>query len=144
MLGAATALSERGMFVDAEQNRQMNTMIPVVEGLRDSGTLATFGSVVVHLGTNGPISDETMSGFFSALAGAPKVLVLTVRADRSWTAGNNARIFALPNQFPNVELLDWGGLSNACPGACFYSDNIHLQPAGAQYYAQLVQDFLAT
>ena len=59
----------------------MKTMVPIVEGLRDSGQLSD--TVVVHLGTNGDLSDQTINEFFAALSGAPKVLVLTIDADRA-------------------------------------------------------------
>ena len=142
MLGAVPQLTGRGIVVAAEKNRQMNTTVPFMQGLRDNGTLDGLGVLVIHLGTNGPISDETFQQFFATLDQVPRVLVLTARASRPWVAANNQRIFGLPGQYPNVELIDWGGLSNACPGACFYDDNIHLRPAGAEYYAQLVQDFI--
>jgi hypothetical protein len=144
MQGAAGELNDRGILVDAAQSRQMNTMIPTVEDLRDTGALDSVEAVVVHLGTNGPFTDETATQFFSALADVPRVVVLTVRANKDWIAGNNERIIALPGQFPNVSVLYWDGLAPQCPGACFYDDGIHLRPDGQRYYAQLVEDFVAT
>ncbi len=143
MQGASDALNDRGILVDAAQNRQMSTMIPVVEGLRDNGRLANAAAVIVHLGTNGPFNDDTANRFFSALADVPRVVVLTVDANKEWIAGNNNKIWGLPERFPNVDVLDWQGLSDDCPGACFYDDNIHLRPEGAEYYAQLIDDFTA-
>jgi peptidoglycan/LPS O-acetylase OafA/YrhL len=143
MQGAAGELNDRGILVDAAESRQMNTMIPTVEDLRDTGALDGVEAVVVHLGTNGPFTDETATQFFGALAGVPRVVVLTVRANKDWIAGNNERIIALPGQFPNVSVLYWDGLAPQCPGACFYDDGIHLRPDGQRYYAQLVEDFVA-
>ena len=70
----------------------------------------------------------------------PRVVVLTVRADRGVdVAEQRPASSTLPSQFPNVQVLDWDGLANECPGDCFYDDGIHLRPAGQQYYAdQLV------
>ena len=95
-------------------------------------------AVVVHLGTNGTLGDETMTEFFTALAGVPKVVVLTVKAPRDYVAANNAKIVALPAQFPNVSVLYWDGLANDCPGNCFYDDGIHLRQDGQDYYSQLI------
>ena len=67
--------------------------------------------------------------FFSALSGVPQVLVLTVTAPgKGWIAPNNAKLVALPAQFPNVTVLYWDGLAAQCPGNCFYDDGIHLTP----------------
>ena len=65
------------------------------------------------------------------------VVVLTVMAPgKSWIAPNNEKIVALPAQFPNVRVLYWDGLAAQCPGACFYSDGIHLAQAGQDYYTE--------
>ncbi|MET0458158.1 MAG: acyltransferase family protein [Ilumatobacteraceae bacterium] len=136
MLGATDELEAKGILVSAEVSRQMKTMIPVVQGLRDSGQLSD--TMIIHLGTNGDLSDETINEFFTALSGVPKVLVLTIDADRSWVPANNAKLLALPAQFPNVQLLYWDGLGPTCPGDCFYDDGIHLTQAGQDYYAALI------
>ena len=136
MLGAKDELEAKGILVSAEVSRQMKTMIPVVEQLRDSGQLSD--TMIVHLGTNGDLSDETVNEFFTALSGVPKVLVLTIDADRSWVPANNAKLMALPAQFPNVQLLYWDGLGPQCPGDCFYDDGIHLNQDGQDYYAALI------
>ncbi len=64
--------------------------------------------------------------------------MLTVHAPRDYVAANNAKLAALPSQFPNVTVLYWDGLANQCPGNCFYNDGIHLRPDGQQYYAGLI------
>jgi peptidoglycan/LPS O-acetylase OafA/YrhL len=144
MQGASEELNDRGILVDATQSRQMKAMTPTVVQMRESGALANVAVVIVHLGTNGPFTDETADEFFSALSGVPRVVVMTVRADRDWIGGNNERLWRLPDRFPNVQLLDWAGLAGSCPGQCFYDDGIHLRPAGQDYYAQLIADFTAS
>jgi hypothetical protein len=140
MLGAAPALSQRGLFIDAAVSRQMIDMIPVFQQLRDRGLLGD--AVVVHLGTNGPISQETLDAFLATMDGVPNVILMTVRADRSWTADNNALLRAADHDGDNKILLDWEVRSAECPGDCFYDDGIHLRPAGQQYYADLISDIL--
>ena len=140
MLGAAPALADRGMFVDAAVNRQMIDMIPVFEQLHDRGL---FGSaVVVHLGNNGPISQATLDVFVATMDDVPNVILMTDRADRSWTADNNALLRAADHEGDNKILLDWEVLADDCPGECFYDDGIHLRPDGQDYYADLISDIL--
>jgi hypothetical protein len=138
MLGAAENLAARGVTVDAAVGRQMIDYVPTVQRLASEHRLGDV--VVVHLGTNGPFSDETMTAFFDALRDVQQVIVLTVHAERGWVAENNARIATLPSRYPNVTLIDWNAAVGGCPGDCLYDDGIHLPPDGRRYYAQLIFD----
>jgi hypothetical protein len=138
MLGAAENLAARGVIVDAAVSRQMIDYLPTVQQAAAEDRLGDV--VVVHLGTNGPFSDETMGAFFGALRDVPRVIVLTVHAERGYTASNNERILSLPQRYPNVTLIDWNAAVAACPGDCLYDDGIHLPPDGRRYYAQLIFD----
>ena len=140
MLGAAQALTDRGMVVDAAVSRQMIDMIPVLQQFRDHGLFGT--AVVVHLGTNGSFSQNTLDAFLATMSDVPNVIIVTVKADRSWTAENNAMLRAADLEADNKILLDWEARSAECPGQCFYGDGIHLRPEGQQYYANLISDIL--
>ena len=140
MLGAAGELEARGLVVSALESRQMNTTIADVVALRDAGQLGS--AVVVHLGTNGPVSTETLDAFFGALAGVPKVVMLTAHADRSWIPPTNDLLYQVPTRFPNVVVVDWANLAGQCPGDCFYDDGIHINQNGQNYYSQLIFDAL--
>jgi peptidoglycan/LPS O-acetylase OafA/YrhL len=136
MLGAAEELQARGFQVDAQVSRQMKSFVPTMQALRDNGT---FGSVVViHLGTNGGFSQETLDQMLSTVAAVPVVLLLTGKADRGWIADNNTRLRAVPAVYPNVTVVDWEVLSAGCPGRCFYDDGIHLTQSGQNYFADVI------
>ncbi len=140
MLGAAEELQARGFQVDAVVSRQMKDFVPTMATLRDNGT---FGSVVViHLGTNGPFSQETLDAMLATVATVPVVVLLTGRADRGWIADNNARLKAVPATHPNVTVVDWEAISAGCEGRCFYDDNIHLTQSGQNYYADMIGTIL--
>ncbi len=136
MQGAAEELNHRGVLVDVAQSRQMDTTITLVQQLRDAGMLGQ--AIVIHLGTNGPVSDATVDAFFGALAGVPKVIVLTAHGARTWIPPTNEKLVAAAQRFPNIVLLDWDNLAPLCPGDCFYDDGIHINQAGQNYYAQLI------
>ena len=139
MLGAANVLSDRGYVVNAEQSRQMIDIVPLFEQL---GEADLFGDpVVIHLGTNGPITRETLDALLAPLSDVPNVIMLNVRANRPWTAANNAILAARDNPNDNIILIDWATKSNECPGSCFAADGIHLNAAGSQYYANLIGDW---
>ncbi len=136
MLGAAEELQARGFQVDAVQSRQMKSFVPTMAAMRDNGV---FGSVVVvHLGTNGGFTQETLDSMLATLADVPVVLLVTGKADRGWIAGNNDLLRAVPATHPNVTVLDWQAVSQACEGRCFYDDGIHLTQTGQNFYADMV------
>jgi len=141
MLGAATQLAAEGFTVDAVESRAFVNGLDTVLALNQQGRLGDV--VVVHLGTNGPIGSGEMTRMMESLAGVPQVLLLTVDVDRDWTAGNNALIYDTVDAYPNASLLDWAGLSDSCPGDCFYSDGFHLRPDGQAYYTSLITSTLA-
>ena len=136
MLGAADELQAHGVFVDAKVSRQMKDYLPTIQAAQAQGLLGD--TIIVHLGTNGSFSNDTLSTFMDALRGVPRVIVLTSYADRGWVDGNNAKLMALPARYPNVTILDWHQLATQCPGDCFYDDGIHLNQNGQNYYASLV------
>jgi peptidoglycan/LPS O-acetylase OafA/YrhL len=141
MLGAAEELQARGFQVDALQSRQMNAFVPTMQTLKDNGT---FGSVVVvHLGTNGGFSQQTLDAMLATVADVPVVLLLTGKADRGWIADNNAKLRAVPATHPNVTVVDWEVLSANCEGRCFYDDGIHLTQSGQNFYADVIGRVLA-
>jgi hypothetical protein len=105
--------------------------------LRASGRLGNI--VVIHIGTNGDVTDENLAAIMANLPPeeVKTVLFLTIYANRAWTDANNARIIALPSKYPNVSVGYWNGLAPEISGLA--SDGIHLGSTQAkQAYADLV------
>jgi peptidoglycan/LPS O-acetylase OafA/YrhL len=140
MLGAAEELTASGFVVDAVKSRQLISYVPELEAVKLSGALTSV--IVVHLGTNGPFSDASLSLLMSVLVDVPTVVMLTGKGDRDWMAGNNGKIRALPGMFPNVTVLDWEVMSASCEGRCFYDDGIHLTQSGQNFYSLIVKRLL--
>lgn len=136
MKGAAVALADLGVVVDAAQDRQGKMGADIFRQLKDIGV--TMDSAVIHLGTNGPMSQETLDRMMSSLTEVRTVVVLTGKARRDWTASNNEKIRALPTRYPNVLVLDWEREVEACVGACLTQDGIHLDKDGRIFYSQLI------
>ena len=138
MLGAAPILAERGYTVNAQQSRQMKDTVPFMEQLRDA---EVFGqAVVVHLGTNGYCSEETLDAFLAPLADV-QVVMLTVRGDLAWTDHNNELLKARDAAADdNLIVIDWEEQARNCVGECFAGDGIHLADDGQVFYANLIRD----
>jgi peptidoglycan/LPS O-acetylase OafA/YrhL len=142
MRGAAEQLTEIGFTVDAIESRSWGNGLDFVEGLGEQNRLPE--TLVIHLGTNGPIGQSNMDQMMAAVATVPTVILLTNDVDRDYTDDNNGLIYDAVSQNANVYVLDWQGLASSCVGDCFESDGFHLKPAGRIYYAALIDGLLET
>jgi lysophospholipase L1-like esterase len=67
-------------------------------------------------------------------------VIVNVHANRSWTAHNNELLAQWHAKAGNTWLIDWNSLALQCPGSCFAADGIHLNAAGAKYFADKIGD----
>jgi hypothetical protein len=140
MRGAAEQLGEIGFTVDAVESRAWANGLSFVEGLGQQNRLPN--TIVIHLGTNGPIGESSMDRMMTAVATVPTVILLTNDVDRDYTADNNALIYNAASENANVTVLEWQALTASCTDDCFESDGFHLKPAGRRYYAALIDGLL--
>ena len=140
MLGAAAKLKEQGFWVDAVVGRQVSAGLDLVRQVAQANAIGDI--VVIHLGNNGPATQERYDEIMQLLAPARLVLVLTCKVPKPWQDANNGYIYDLPARFPNVRLVDWNGLSQLTDGV-FYSDGTHLRDKGQQLYTDIIMQFIA-
>jgi peptidoglycan/LPS O-acetylase OafA/YrhL len=142
MLGAAAALQARipGIAVNSAIGRQFPAATALVQQLRLAHQLGQ--EVILHLGTNGPMTDGQFDALMSQLTGVQRVLVVNTRVDQPWQDLVNGRLAAGVRRWPNAVLVDWHAASAGHAGL-FWSDGTHLRPAGAQFYANLLASYLA-
>ena len=141
MLGAADVLVPRGWTVVAQTSLQMKDAVPMVEQMAAAGVFENTKAAIIHLGTNGTFDQDTLNALLAPLSSVPNVLLYTVRANRSWTAGNNALLRARDNPNDNILLIDWEVRSQECTNNCFAGDGIHLNNSGKEFYANLARDW---
>jgi peptidoglycan/LPS O-acetylase OafA/YrhL len=134
MLAARAALG-RHANVDAKIGRQTRDVIARLESYRRRDALPD--RVIVQLGENGPIFDDDIRALRRALSGVPRVVLVTVRAPRSWTASVNAKLAEAVTDWPQARLADWYGAS--AQGDLLYGDATHPNERGQRVYAQLVE-----
>lgn len=141
MLGASDHLARRipGLVVDAQVGRQGSASPRLVQQLREAGQLGEV--VVVHLGTNGYLSEASLRTVLGLLADRQRVILVNVFADRRWTGSNNALIAQVAREFGNTRLLDWHALGHAHP-EYFVRDGIHLSALGVQGMHRALQQAL--
>jgi hypothetical protein len=119
--------------VDAEVGRQASAGAAILQAHG-----AFPGTVVVHLGTNGPTSAGELDAMLGAVAGVPRVVLVNVQLNgsRTWEGSVNGEIAAAAGRWPDVRLADWHGASAGHPD--WFSDGIHLTAAGAEAYAATI------
>jgi hypothetical protein len=117
-----------GAQVEAAVSRQWSAGIAEARSLRQSGALGA--TVVIGLGTNGPISQADFEAMMGALAGASRVVFVTVFVDQPWQNEVNTTLRAGLPRHKNAVLADWAGLA-ARHRDWLYSDGTHLPIGGA-------------
>ncbi len=140
MLGAVTGLTAAlpGATVDAVEGRQPSGAFSLIDSLVNSSHLGS--DVVLHIGTNGTIDPQALDGAVTLMADR-RVTLLNLHVPRPWQDLNNATLAAAARSHPNVRLLDWNTAASAHP-EWLYNDGIHLRPAGAAAYRDLILDAL--
>jgi peptidoglycan/LPS O-acetylase OafA/YrhL len=138
MLGAQRALVQflgDRLQLDANVSRHMPEAIDVVRTLRAAGQLGD--EVVLHLGTNGTVTDGQFEEMMQLLVGVKRVLVVNAKVDRPWEQQVNETLAAGVQRYPNAVLFDWHAAGDAHP-ELFVADGVHLTGDGARYYALLI------
>jgi peptidoglycan/LPS O-acetylase OafA/YrhL/proteasome lid subunit RPN8/RPN11 len=148
-LGDSVMLAARGAIedafpvvkVDAAISRQSTQVFERIALRRDVGKLGDV--VVIHTGTNGSVRASELDRVLRSLKDRSRVVLVTVRAQRSWVPQNNEVIRAAAAKYAtgNVRLADWAVYSAGKP-SWFYADGIHTKSAGSEQYAKLIRETL--
>ena len=138
MLGAAfvlgAALGDVG--IDAAISRQAQDGVALIDELAEGGFLGSV--LLVHLGTNGPLSAGQLEAIMTA-AGERRVVFVNVRVERPWEAHVNSVLADGVARHKNATLVDWHAASEG-HDEWFRDDGVHLRAAGQEAYATLIAD----
>jgi GDSL-like Lipase/Acylhydrolase family len=139
MLGAKSrleAIPGWTFVIDAKVSRQFSAGLPLL-----ADAAAHHPQVVVlHLGTNGPVSDAMFDSAMAAVAGVPKLIVLTIQLpplDRYAYEDSTNDVIKRGAARYGATVVDWNAATNDHP-ELFAADGIHPQAAGSALYASLV------
>jgi lysophospholipase L1-like esterase len=67
---------------------------------------------------------------------------VNTRVPRPWETVVNETLAAVPEDYPNVTLIDWYSASSGC-NDYFYPDGVHLNQKGAKAYGEIIIKALA-
>ncbi|PIT73275.1 acyltransferase family protein [Limnohabitans sp. G3-2] len=122
--------------IEAKVGRQGSEGLKLVQSLKSEAQLGD--ATVIHLGTNGYLSEKQFRALLEQLADRKTVVVLNVYGARRWTGPNNALIAKVSQAFDNVRLVDWHEMGQSNP-AYFVQDGIHLSGSGIHAYYQQIR-----
>lgn len=128
-----------GIAVDGLVGRQMSQAPALVDQLEAEGRIGT--TVLIQLGTNGSFTDEQLDGLLAKLPEAKKIILVNTRVPRPWEGVVNSALERAAQRDDRVLLIDWHSAS-AGRDDFFARDGVHLMPAGARAYTQLLVDAL--
>ena len=138
VLGARNTITAAipGAKVDAEVSRMPGAFTGRVKKLDRRDNLANV--VVLHLATNGVLTEEILRNTLDPLADYERVVLVNASVPRSWEKPNNAIIDDVAPDYPNVVVADW---NKAADGQrdFFVSDGVHLTRKGAAAFADLIR-----
>ncbi|MDX6622093.1 MAG: hypothetical protein QOE75_25 [Solirubrobacterales bacterium] len=137
MIGAKEQLAARlgpGFSMNAEVGRQADEFVALVEQLKREGR--TPNAVILHMGNNGPLYGEFMEAIQQATGNVGELVLINDHAPVSWIDESNAAIEEAGEDWPHTTVVDWAAAAAAHEDLLW--DGIHLKPAAAVLYANLV------
>jgi hypothetical protein len=141
MLAAAPTLESQlpGVSIDAVVSRHLGTATGILQADLDAGTLRKI--VVIGLATNGPIDRSMLEQLRAEIGAQRELVVINAQAPRTWTAPNNAILFAFAQAYRNVELANWHDAAQPIL-PLLARDQIHFGPTGARVFVGSIEDAL--
>ena len=133
LLGSSAMLKATlaGAQVYATMGWQASDVLKQLQTLADAKRLTPV--VLVHLGTNGYITENQLRNILSLLSDRKRVILVNTRVPRRWMEANNALIDRVIADYPNVVLVNWRDASDGEPDY-FISDGVHLTDIGQRAF----------
>ena len=102
---------------------------------------AAGSTVVMDLGNNDLLVEETVRAIFELVKESPKVVVVNTAVPRPYRDANNELIAQLATEYSNVRVVDWNAISDGHP-EYFAPDGVHLVPTGVSAYVIAIDEAL--
>jgi len=102
---------------------------------------AAGSTVVMDLGNNDLLVEETVRAIFELVKESPKIVVVNTAVPRPYRDANNELIAQLATEYSNVRVVDWNAISDGHP-EYFAPDGVHLVPTGVSAYVIAIAEAL--
>lgn len=140
ILGIRSALSEIRplLVVNARVGRAAPELLQ--EMTRDLES-AAGSTVVMDLGNNDLLTEDTVRAIFELVRESSKVVVVNTAVPRPYRDANNELVAQLAAQYSNVRVVNWDLISDGHP-EYFAPDGVHLVPTGISAYVMAIDEAL--
>jgi peptidoglycan/LPS O-acetylase OafA/YrhL len=140
ILGIRSAISEIHplLVVNARVGRAAPELLQEMSRDLEKAVGAT---VVLDLGNNDLLTEETVKAIFDLVKESPKVVVVNTAVPRPYRDANNEIVAELAAQYRNVRVVDWNAISEGHP-EYFAPDGVHLVPTGVSAYVMAIDEAL--
>jgi peptidoglycan/LPS O-acetylase OafA/YrhL len=140
ILGIRTALSEiRPLLV---VNARVGRAAPeLLQQMSRDLEKAAGSTVVMDLGNNDLLTEETVRAIFELVKESPRIVVVNTAVPRPYRDANNSLIAEIAAQYANVKVVDWNAISEGHP-EYFAPDGVHLVPTGVSAYVIAIDEAL--
>jgi peptidoglycan/LPS O-acetylase OafA/YrhL len=125
-----------GIGVDAIKSRQFFQAVTIVQQYESLSALPPV--VVIHLGTNGRITNDIFDQIMRTIGPKHDVYFLTARVPRLWESEVNTTLHEGATRWPDAHVLEWHDFAG-CHDDWFVADGFHLRTAGQIAYAQFIR-----
>ena len=140
ILGIRSSLAEIRplLVVNARVGRAAPELLEEMSRDLDKAAGAT---VVLDLGNNDLLTEDSVRAIFELVKESPKVIVVNTAVPRLYRDSNNELIAELARQFSNIRVVDWNAISEGHP-EYFAPDGVHLVPTGVSAYVMAIDEAL--
>ena len=140
ILGIRVALAEIRPLVVVNARVGRGSVELLAEMQRDL-VKAAGATVVLDLGNNDLLAEETVRAIFELVKESPRVVVVNTAVPRPYRDANNSLIADLAQEFTNIRVVDWNAISDGHP-EYFAPDGVHLVPTGVNAYVMAIDSAL--
>lgn len=102
---------------------------------------AAGSTVVMDLGNNDLLTEDTVRAIFELAKESPKIVVVNTAVPRPYRDPNNELLARVAIEYANVRIVDWNALSDGHP-EYFAPDGVHLIPTGVSAYVMAIDEAL--
>jgi peptidoglycan/LPS O-acetylase OafA/YrhL len=102
---------------------------------------AAGAAVVMDLGNNDLLTQETVREIFELVKESPRVVVVNTAVPRPYRDANNELIAEIASEYSNIRVVDWNAISQGRP-EYFAPDGVHLVPTGVSAYVIAIDEAL--
>ena len=140
ILGIRVALAEIRplLVVNARVGRGSVELLAEMEGDLEKAAGAT---VVMDLGNNDLLAEETVRKIFELVKESSRVVVVNTAVPRPYRDANNSLVASLAQEYSNIRVVDWNAISDGHP-EYFAPDGVHLVPTGVSAYVMAIDSAL--